>query len=166
MRPVVSTLLPAPTRDRRSWLAVLLALWICGGTAEARAASVAAARAERAAAQTHRCKCSSDCEGDCCCARREQRLARMAAPAPRADDVPAPSTRRRAGPCVRSVPCGGQGLPSSPSAVPLVTKASLSANAHPVPRDGGRRLDAFHPALHARLAGALPDEPPEPRTPA
>jgi hypothetical protein len=107
----------------------------------------------------HHCKCAS-CRGEssCCCKPDHPLIdptARHGTPAP------AQSASRASGLCLRKVPCGGEGLPTSAPGLTLMKTAALVASVPFRPTCSSRPFAIAALLRHPAQFEARLDEPPE-----
>ena len=140
---------------------VMLGL-IAGTTASGSVVTASSSETHVADAAGHRCKCKS-CRSAtaCCCARPAQKP--DGAPAqPSAQPPKTAQVQDDAGPCVRSVPCGGgAGLPRSPSGLTTNDALSLAGRIQDPSRSIGRFHIATTDSLSSAMLAARLDDPPE-----
>jgi len=165
VHPRPTTPSPDRTSSRRHWLTALAVLCAWAWCGDAGAASVSAARGEAGtSARKHHCKCSSDCDGNCCCVAREsahEKAPEPVAPTPSQPTDNAPATRS-GGPCLRSVPCGSHGIPTASPVVPVGKFADCVALKGQAPRERGTLLPLPHTQVQPLSSSSPPDDPPEP----
>ena len=113
----------------------------------------------RGSTERHRCPCGMDCGAVCCCKHKTGRKTDTA-------DLPARTesgtkAKAVAGPCVRSLPCGGAIPPGEPVTIAFGEKADRTPGLTPRPEPSTGRL-APPRSDRGRTRTEVPtDEPPE-----